>query len=107
MVHSALVRRLIDRGGAGLEFGKPEPSLVNHRHSTMAIVVEGECRDYAFVRVDHASSSGINLHPNLVVSNFQELEQMENNDQTLKELTTSDVVYQPWCIQYPSNFSNS
>ncbi|RDX63958.1 hypothetical protein CR513_57548, partial [Mucuna pruriens] len=28
-------------------------------------------------------------------------EQMENNDRTLKELATPDVVYQPWCIQYP------
>ncbi|RDY07590.1 hypothetical protein CR513_08266, partial [Mucuna pruriens] len=25
---------------------------------------------------------------------------MENNDRTLKELATPDVVYQPWCIQY-------
>ncbi|RDX62513.1 Retrovirus-related Pol polyprotein, partial [Mucuna pruriens] len=33
--------------------------------------------------------------------NFVELEQMENNDRTLKELATPDVVYQPWCIQYP------
>ncbi|RDX71480.1 hypothetical protein CR513_49161, partial [Mucuna pruriens] len=27
--------------------------------------------------------------------------QMENNDRTLKELATLDMVYQPWCIQYP------
>ncbi|RDX83135.1 hypothetical protein CR513_35980, partial [Mucuna pruriens] len=27
--------------------------------------------------------------------------QMENNGRTLKELATADVVYQPWCIQYP------
>ncbi|RDY00243.1 hypothetical protein CR513_16600, partial [Mucuna pruriens] len=27
--------------------------------------------------------------------------QMENNDKTLKELATPDVVYQPWCIKYP------
>ncbi|RDX70239.1 hypothetical protein CR513_50543, partial [Mucuna pruriens] len=27
--------------------------------------------------------------------------QMENNDRTLKELVTPDVVYQPLCIQYP------
>ncbi|RDX86794.1 hypothetical protein CR513_31824, partial [Mucuna pruriens] len=33
--------------------------------------------------------------------NFAELDQMENNDRTLKELATPDVVYQPWCIQYP------
>ncbi|RDY09611.1 hypothetical protein CR513_06000, partial [Mucuna pruriens] len=25
---------------------------------------------------------------------------MENNDRTLKELATPDVVFQPWCIQY-------
>ncbi|RDX78189.1 hypothetical protein CR513_41566, partial [Mucuna pruriens] len=29
-------------------------------------------------------------------NNFVEPEQMENNDQTLKELATPDVVYQPW-----------
>ncbi|RDY08758.1 hypothetical protein CR513_06988, partial [Mucuna pruriens] len=27
--------------------------------------------------------------------------QMENIDRTLKELGTPDVMYQPWCIQYP------
>ncbi|RDX84682.1 hypothetical protein CR513_34228, partial [Mucuna pruriens] len=32
---------------------------------------------------------------------FVELEQMENNEKTLKELATPYVVYQPWCIQYP------
>ncbi|RDX74355.1 hypothetical protein CR513_45906, partial [Mucuna pruriens] len=32
---------------------------------------------------------------------FAEPGQMENNDRTLKELATPDVVYQPWCIQYP------
>ncbi|RDY01708.1 hypothetical protein CR513_14929, partial [Mucuna pruriens] len=26
---------------------------------------------------------------------------MENDDRTLKELATPDVVYSPWCIQYP------
>ncbi|RDX65427.1 hypothetical protein CR513_55912, partial [Mucuna pruriens] len=30
-----------------------------------------------------------------------ELEPMENNNRTLKELMTLDVLYQPWCIQYP------
>ncbi|RDX73491.1 hypothetical protein CR513_46904, partial [Mucuna pruriens] len=32
---------------------------------------------------------------------FIEPGQMENHDRTLKELATPDVVYQPWCIQYP------
>ncbi|RDX71951.1 hypothetical protein CR513_48637, partial [Mucuna pruriens] len=32
---------------------------------------------------------------------FTEPRQMENQDRTLKELATPDVVYQPWCIQYP------
>ncbi|RDX98367.1 hypothetical protein CR513_18728, partial [Mucuna pruriens] len=26
---------------------------------------------------------------------------MENNNRTLKEFVTLDVLYQPWCIQYP------
>ncbi|RDX63662.1 hypothetical protein CR513_57876, partial [Mucuna pruriens] len=26
---------------------------------------------------------------------------MDNNDKTLKELATPNVMYQPWCIQYP------
>ncbi|RDY05492.1 hypothetical protein CR513_10670, partial [Mucuna pruriens] len=39
------------------------------------------------------SASGSNI--------FAEPGQMENNDRTLKELATPDVVYQPWCIQYP------
>ncbi|RDX84521.1 putative mitochondrial protein, partial [Mucuna pruriens] len=34
-------------------------------------------------------------------NNFTEPGQMENHDRTLKELATPDVVYQPWCIQYP------
>ncbi|RDX86067.1 hypothetical protein CR513_32649, partial [Mucuna pruriens] len=34
-------------------------------------------------------------------NNFTEPRQMENHDRTLKELATPDVVYQPWCIQYP------
>ncbi|RDY04252.1 hypothetical protein CR513_12057, partial [Mucuna pruriens] len=32
---------------------------------------------------------------------FAEPGQMENNDRTLKEMATPDVVYQSWCIQYP------
>ncbi|RDX82878.1 hypothetical protein CR513_36279, partial [Mucuna pruriens] len=36
-----------------------------------------------------------------VKSRVCRLGQMENNDRMLKELATPDVVYQPWCIQYP------
>ncbi|RDX91513.1 hypothetical protein CR513_26497, partial [Mucuna pruriens] len=35
-------------------------------------------------------------------SEHQEAGSMENNDRTLKELATPNVVYQPWCIQCPS-----
>ncbi|RDX86105.1 hypothetical protein CR513_32601, partial [Mucuna pruriens] len=34
-------------------------------------------------------------------SEHQEAGSMENNDRTLKELTTPGMVYQPWCIQCP------
>ncbi|RDX88657.1 hypothetical protein CR513_29727, partial [Mucuna pruriens] len=50
------------------------------------------------------SSPIINNYDSFECSNtnhFAEPKQMENNDQTLKELAMPDVVYQPWCIQYP------
>ncbi|RDX98329.1 hypothetical protein CR513_18767, partial [Mucuna pruriens] len=59
--------------------------------------------------VNTSSSSDSAINPNLpspdtLVSSsniFAQSGQMENNDRTLKELATLDVVYQPWCIQYP------
>ncbi|RDX79411.1 hypothetical protein CR513_40167, partial [Mucuna pruriens] len=39
--------------------------------------------------------------PNIPNNQSYELEQMENNNRTLKELPTPDVLYQPWCIEYP------
>ncbi|RDY09061.1 hypothetical protein CR513_06636, partial [Mucuna pruriens] len=56
------------------------------------------------VRVhSNSSSSPMSLSETKSMSSqFEiELKPMENNDQTLKELATPDMVYQPWCIQYP------
>ncbi|RDX72757.1 hypothetical protein CR513_47715, partial [Mucuna pruriens] len=60
------------------------------------------------VKLDSNSSNSIwsfeNSNFTTDESNFlehQEAGSMENNDRTLKELATSDVVYQPWCIQCP------
>ncbi|RDX60892.1 hypothetical protein CR513_60934, partial [Mucuna pruriens] len=39
--------------------------------------------------------------PNIFDNQSYKPEQMENNNRTVKELATSDVLYQPWCIQYP------
>ncbi|RDY05087.1 hypothetical protein CR513_11115, partial [Mucuna pruriens] len=54
------------------------------------------------------SSNSVSNSPITNISDFVEYsstnnfaEQMENNERTLKELATPDVVYQPWCIQYP------
>ncbi|RDY06179.1 hypothetical protein CR513_09874, partial [Mucuna pruriens] len=44
------------------------------------------------------NNSDINYDFNFGVNKSKELEPMENNDQMLKELAMSDVVYQPWCI---------
>ncbi|RDX72908.1 hypothetical protein CR513_47553, partial [Mucuna pruriens] len=53
--------------------------------------------------LDSAINSNLSSANALVSSSniFAEPGQMENNDRTLKELATPDVVYQPWCIQYP------
>jgi len=41
--------------------------------------------------------------PIFVASNFEikNVDMMADNNRTLKEWATPDVVYQPWCIQYP------
>ncbi|RDX72966.1 hypothetical protein CR513_47481, partial [Mucuna pruriens] len=41
-----------------------------------------------------------NIHVGHNNNSLYEPELMENNNRTLKELATSDVLYQPWCIQY-------
>ncbi|RDX68862.1 hypothetical protein CR513_52108, partial [Mucuna pruriens] len=57
------------------------------------------------VTLDSSSSDSIwnyeNSNFTTDESNFskqQDVGSMENNDRTLKELVTPDVVYQPWCI---------
>ncbi|RDX95524.1 hypothetical protein CR513_21950, partial [Mucuna pruriens] len=86
ITHASFSRcRVIPIGGAQC-FSKP-PQLSNYQIGTVA----GDTSSFV------SFSSNINPDPNL----FQEPEQMENNDQMLKELATLDVVYQPWCIQYP------
>ncbi|RDY14321.1 hypothetical protein CR513_00624, partial [Mucuna pruriens] len=55
------------------------------------------------INIDSAADSN-QFYTNSFVSSsdvFAESGRMENNDRTLKELATPDVVYQPWCIQYP------
>ncbi|RDY12528.1 hypothetical protein CR513_02685, partial [Mucuna pruriens] len=53
-------------------------------------------KDRHTITLDNSSSNSIwNLRIH------QEARSMENNDRTLKELATPDVVYQPWCIQCP------
>ncbi|RDX83833.1 hypothetical protein CR513_35203, partial [Mucuna pruriens] len=65
-----------------------------------SVVISNSC---SFNESDFSkySSSNVNSDFNFGVSKSQESEPMENNDQTLNELVTSDMVYQPWCIQYP------
>ncbi|RDY07194.1 pol, partial [Mucuna pruriens] len=60
----------------------------------------GLCRDHigsVSTKATRPVSRRINISPN----NFSKSGRMDNNDRTLKELATPDVVYQPWCIQYP------
>ncbi|RDX78319.1 hypothetical protein CR513_41420, partial [Mucuna pruriens] len=55
---------------------------------------------------DHASSVDYdfdiaisNSHFGICISQFS-LDNMDNNDRTLKERTTPDIMHQPWCIRY-------
>ncbi|RDX74876.1 hypothetical protein CR513_45310, partial [Mucuna pruriens] len=67
-----------------------------------------KARNIVVSNSSNSVSSSDNSSPITNIYNFVEFssidsfaEHMENNDRTLKELATPDVVYQPWCIQYP------
>ncbi|RDX63895.1 hypothetical protein CR513_57611, partial [Mucuna pruriens] len=103
LILSALVKR-----------GEPSPL-------SMAIVVEDDpeieltlrrlrkARNIVVSDSSNSVSSSDNSTPVTNISNSVEftstnnsVEQMENNNErTLKELATLDIMYQPWCIQYP------
>ncbi|RDY07516.1 hypothetical protein CR513_08367, partial [Mucuna pruriens] len=78
--------------------------------STMAIVMEDRITEFRPCRLSARSrdqarlsllrSSRLSLYQEQL-GQCREPGQMENHDRTLKELATPDVVYQPWCIQYP------
>ncbi|RDX74446.1 hypothetical protein CR513_45804, partial [Mucuna pruriens] len=52
------------------------------------------------VNIDSSVNFATNFD-HFCTDHFITTRQMENHDRTLKELATPDVVYQPWCIQYP------
>ncbi|RDX90328.1 hypothetical protein CR513_27828, partial [Mucuna pruriens] len=61
------------------------------------------------IHVGHSSSSFNSISkadiceykPEIANNPLYESELMENNNRTSKELATPNVLYQPWCIQYP------
>ncbi|RDY13754.1 hypothetical protein CR513_01285, partial [Mucuna pruriens] len=75
----------------------PEIEITLHRlRKTRDIVISNSSN---FVS-NFDNSSPTTNNSDSSTNNFAELDQMENNDKTLKELATPDVVYQPWCIKY-------
>ncbi|RDX78576.1 Retrovirus-related Pol polyprotein from transposon 17.6, partial [Mucuna pruriens] len=48
-----------------------------------------------------SESEAFKSKPDIANSLSNEPEHIENNNKTLKELATPNVLYQPWCIQYP------
>ncbi|RDX80391.1 hypothetical protein CR513_39067, partial [Mucuna pruriens] len=80
---------------------------VKHGHQIGAIAEDissfvSSCAKIELSRIPNNSSPVINNSDSFKYSstnNFVEAEHMENNDRTLMELATPDVVYQPWCIQ--------
>ncbi|RDX92497.1 hypothetical protein CR513_25367, partial [Mucuna pruriens] len=97
----------LDRGGVDPEIEitlcrlrKVWNTIVSNTSSSNFDNIVSITNDSDFLK---CSSSNINSNCNFGLSNFQELEPMENNDQTLKELATPDVVKTPTSIE--KNFS--
>ncbi|RDY02125.1 hypothetical protein CR513_14457, partial [Mucuna pruriens] len=91
---------MIDAASGGALMDKIPPAgrhlISNIASNTQARnIVVNNSSDFDYVSITNSSdfveysSTNISAEPG----------QMENNDGTLKELATPDVVYQPWCIQ--------
>ncbi|RDX98625.1 hypothetical protein CR513_18432, partial [Mucuna pruriens] len=68
----------------------------------MMIVVEDGATEFTPCHL--AKTLSDKTLPSLYLTSLcrEQLGRMENNNErTLNELSTPDVVYQPWCIQYP------
>ncbi|RDX63238.1 hypothetical protein CR513_58355, partial [Mucuna pruriens] len=70
---------------------------LNRLRKTKNIHVGNSSSGFNSISESHACES----KPDIVDNPLYELEPMENNNKTLKELVTLDVLYQPSCIQYP------
>ncbi|RDY02075.1 hypothetical protein CR513_14513, partial [Mucuna pruriens] len=80
--------------------------IVSHTPHTLALVPFPSwytVLQYSVSSIEEvqSESSQFEIESTFYVPSSQEPKPMVNNDRTLKELATSDVVYQPWCIQYP------
>ncbi|RDY12399.1 hypothetical protein CR513_02834, partial [Mucuna pruriens] len=79
-----------------------EIEITLHRlRKTRNIVVSGSSKSVSSSDNNSPDINNFDFVEYSSTNKFVELEQMENNDRTLKELATPDVVYQHWCIQYP------
>ncbi|RDX69900.1 hypothetical protein CR513_50929, partial [Mucuna pruriens] len=80
----------------------------SHRSSEIANNSSHESSDFAFdssvlifynVDFDY-DLANFDFDFRICISKFS-LDSMINNNRTLEELTTPDIMCQPWCIQYP------
>ncbi|RDX68609.1 hypothetical protein CR513_52387, partial [Mucuna pruriens] len=71
------------------------PALALLRPSRHTVTPDSSSSDSIW----NSKNSNFTIESNF--SEHQEAGSMENNDRTLKELATLDMVYQSWCIQCP------
>ncbi|RDX95322.1 hypothetical protein CR513_22181, partial [Mucuna pruriens] len=89
------------------ETGKPKSvrgDRLGFQRTLVDLILNAQATRVYLMRVEMTKDELIKLAPLpgiQFISHFVEPGQMENSDRTLKELATPDVVYQPWCIQYP------
>ncbi|RDY11458.1 hypothetical protein CR513_03863, partial [Mucuna pruriens] len=96
---------------------KPTPSLVDRLHSSKFVLIQTKPPFFTLLLLSRSSSNKLhafdleidrtlyssvdtNSNSNIADNTSHGADKMENNDRTLKELATPDVMYQPWCIQY-------
>ncbi|RDY01997.1 hypothetical protein CR513_14600, partial [Mucuna pruriens] len=95
-----------------MEFLEKFPYMINHKHDKLNVVAYGLSRsaygsDSIVLKSNNADfdSNPANFDSDptnlgVCISKFS-LDDMADNNRTLKELATHDIMCQPWCIRYP------
>ncbi|RDY12828.1 hypothetical protein CR513_02311, partial [Mucuna pruriens] len=101
--HPKTIMPLKDIVALDLEVDRTFHRLIRSPRSSKVAISSGFAFNSSVLIFDNIDFDSVNFDSNLGVCIFNfGLDNMADNNRTLKELAAPDVMYHPWCIRYPN-----